>query len=169
MDGAITDIDAGLYDRDEYDWLLRQAAALRARHVTTLDFPHLAEFLEDMARREWRELKSRLTVLLLHIVKFQVQPERASRSWALTVQHQQDQLRMITTSAILRREAEAMLSDVWKRACGLASTETGVPLRSIEALSPLTLDAALEWETPTEFPAPDRPRGFWEDEEEFWS
>ncbi|QYU66437.1 DUF29 family protein [Leptolyngbya sp. 15MV] len=77
MDGVVADGEAD-YRSDEHAWLLRQAALLRAGRLKSVDSENLAEFLEDMAKRDVREVGSRLVVLLHHLLKFQVQPERAT-------------------------------------------------------------------------------------------
>jgi len=57
---------------------------LRAGRASEADLEHIAEEIEALGRRERRELLSRLGVLMAHLLKWQVQPERRSRSWALT-------------------------------------------------------------------------------------
>ncbi|MBV8360820.1 MAG: DUF29 domain-containing protein, partial [Deltaproteobacteria bacterium] len=68
-----------LYERDYYTWALEQARALRARSSEALDWENLAEEVEGLARTEARELKSRLEVLLVHLLKWRYQPNKRSR------------------------------------------------------------------------------------------
>jgi hypothetical protein len=77
-----------LYDSDFYAWTQQQAKLLRSHQLSALDRVHLAEEIEDMGRREKRELASRLEVLLIHFLKWQFQPNLRSRSWQLTVKEQ---------------------------------------------------------------------------------
>lgn len=67
---------ASLYVEDETDWLDAMAAIAREGRLEELDLAHLAEFLEDMAERERREVESRLVVLLMHHLKWNYQPEK---------------------------------------------------------------------------------------------
>ena len=67
-----------LYDRDFYAWANEQAALLRAGKLMEADIQNIAEEIESMGRSEKRELVSRLTVLLLHLLKWQFQPGLAA-------------------------------------------------------------------------------------------
>src|SRR5208337_4270228 len=54
-----------LYTRDETAWLDVMARLIAERRFGELDYEHLHEFLTDMARRDRREVLSRLTALLI--------------------------------------------------------------------------------------------------------
>jgi hypothetical protein len=45
----------------------------------------LNQLIETMSRSERRALQSQLIRLMLHIIKWKIQPERQSRSWLLTI------------------------------------------------------------------------------------
>ena len=76
------------YDRDFHAWVLQNAALLRQGKLDALDLEHIAEELESMGASERRELLHRLQILLLHLLKYQFQPERRGKSWRLTINHQ---------------------------------------------------------------------------------
>ena len=59
-----TVVTASLHDRDFYGWVEQQCAALRAHDSSRLDWDGLKEELEALGRQEYRELVSRLGVLL---------------------------------------------------------------------------------------------------------
>src|SRR3954453_18330275 len=96
MDEAIDDAD--LYEEDFYDWasrqasLLRRAAENRPNVLPGLDWEHLAEEVEDLAKALTRELGSRYKVLLLHLLKWRLQPGLCGPSWRRMVVHQRDEL-----------------------------------------------------------------------------
>ena len=58
-----------LHDQDFYAWANEQAALLRAGRLSEADIEHIAEEIESMGKTEKRELVSRLTILLLHLLK----------------------------------------------------------------------------------------------------
>jgi hypothetical protein len=147
MDGVVAERGPDP-ETDEHGWLLQQAAALRAHRLNALDLDNLAEYLEAMARSEVREVAARLRILFAHMLKFEFQPDRAGRSWALSVLNAQNELLGLLESPTLRREAEAMMPKVWERACKLAATETGLPPSSFPRRNPWSLDQALAWEPP---------------------
>jgi hypothetical protein len=86
------------YETDFYVWTQTQAELLREEEFEELDLPNLIEELEAMGRSERRELVSRLTVLLTHLLKWQYQPEMRSKSWQNTIRVQ-------------RRDIQAILND----------------------------------------------------------
>ncbi|MGZ3390191.1 MAG: DUF29 family protein, partial [Isosphaeraceae bacterium] len=64
-----------LYNKDETAWLDVMARLIAERRFGELDYEHLHEFLTDMARRDRREVLSRLKRLLLHLLKWEHQPD----------------------------------------------------------------------------------------------
>jgi hypothetical protein len=69
------------YNKDFYAWLMKNADLLRQHKFNEVDIEHVAEELESMGKSEKRELTSRLTVLLAHLLKWKFQPALRSRSW----------------------------------------------------------------------------------------
>ncbi len=80
------------YDADFHAWANEQATLLRAGRLSEIDVEHIAEEIETLGRGEKRELVSRLSVLLLHLLKWAHQPERRGKSWELTIKEQRRQL-----------------------------------------------------------------------------
>lgn len=74
-------------------WLQQQAEFLRQGRFAELDVEHLSEELESMGASDKRELASRLTVLLTHLLKWQCQAERRGVSWRLTIAEQRRAIR----------------------------------------------------------------------------
>ncbi|KOR29668.1 hypothetical protein TI03_01745 [Achromatium sp. WMS1] len=81
---------SSLHDTDFYSWTEQQAALLRSNNIAALDIENLIEEIEDMGRSEKRELKSCLRVLLMHLLKWQHQPERQGKSWRITIRVQRE-------------------------------------------------------------------------------
>ena len=81
-----------LYDRDFYAWSREQAELLRAGKLAEADIDHIAEEIDSMGRTEKRELVSRLSVLLLHLLKWRYQPGKRGPSWEASVRVQRNRL-----------------------------------------------------------------------------
>ena len=81
-----------LHDNDFYAWSLEQAALLRAGRVGEADLATIAEEIESMGKTEKRELVSRLTVLLLHLLKLERQPAGRSNPWRLSIANARDEI-----------------------------------------------------------------------------
>lgn len=82
----------GLHATDFFGWTAQQAALLRAGKIDEIDREHLAEEIEDMGKSLQRELVSRLTILFIHLLKWQFQPGYRGNSLRYTIEEQRDQL-----------------------------------------------------------------------------
>ena len=66
-----------LYDKDFYQWTVETAKAIKNKAIDKIDFQHLQQEIEDMGISQLRELESRLDVLLMHLLKWQYQSNKA--------------------------------------------------------------------------------------------
>jgi hypothetical protein len=132
-----------LYESDETAWLEAMADLIRQGRWDDLDYPHLGEYLTDMARRDRREVESRLATLLAHVLKWVHQPDQRSRSWRGTIIEQRQELARQVARGVLRNHAEAVLADVYTEAVERAAAETGLPRSSFPAECPYTLEQLL--------------------------
>ena len=115
-----------LYETDEHAWIESQVAALRNGAYSGLDTDNLIEFLTSMALRDERELESRLIVLYSHIVKMQIQPDRTTRSWKLTIAEQQRAIRrLLKKLPSLSARADSIMRDILPDAFATALEEMG--------------------------------------------
>ena len=73
-----------LYERDFYAWTQDQAEKLRGRAHNDIDWENVAEEIESVGRSQKKEIRSRLAVLMQHLLKWHFQPERRSHSWQST-------------------------------------------------------------------------------------
>ena len=76
------------YESDLYAWSREQAALLRAGRLGEIDAENIAEEILDVGKTEYRVLESALRVLLWHMLKWDHQPEKRSRSWESTILEQ---------------------------------------------------------------------------------
>jgi transposase len=135
------------YEEDFYTWsqeqaaALRRAAAVRVNLPDAIDFVNVAEEIESLGASQLRELYSRYRVLLLHLLKWQYQPERRSRSWQSTIATQRDELaRLLEMSPGLKPKRKAELARAYKGARTAAAIETGLPVERFPELCPYTLE-----------------------------
>jgi Domain of unknown function DUF29 len=84
--------NAAGYDVDFYAWTIEQAGLLRAGRLSEADIENIAEEIESIGRSEKRELVNRLTVLLIHLLKWQAQPAFRDTSWRLTIAERRGRL-----------------------------------------------------------------------------
>jgi hypothetical protein len=115
------------YDEDFYAWSREQADLLRAGKVVDADLENIAEEIESMGKMEKRELTSRLTVLILHLVKWRFQPAKRSRSWRLSVEGQRLDIEdLLQDNPSLRPVVADLIEQAWRRALIDAQKETGL-------------------------------------------
>jgi len=143
MSAGRTETAGDLFLDDETAWLELMSDAVRRRDVESIDWQHLSEYLGDMARRDRREMKSRLVVLLAHLLKWTAQPNQRTRGWAATILEQSQQLADFAGSGVLRAHAEAVLSSAFDSAVKLAAKETGLSADAFPAECPYTFDGLL--------------------------
>ena len=120
---------APLYDRDIIAWANEQARLLRAGRLEQLDLEHIAEEIEDVAKSEQRELASRMAVLLAHLIKWQLQPERRDSSWQRTIREQRNSIarRLRRTPSLAASLTDSdWWADAWGDAVAIATVETGL-------------------------------------------
>ena len=126
-----------LYDLDFYLWITTTAQQLRERKFDELDLDNLIEEIDDMGKDKRREVKSRLRVLLMHLLKYQYQPERRSSSWKSTILEQRHQIEsLLKDSPSLKAYYLEIFADVYKNAVVDASAETSLPAKTFPLDSP---------------------------------
>ena len=117
------------YEHDVIAWANEQARLLRTRQFAALDIEHLAEEIEDVGKSEQRELVNRMAVLLAHLLKWQFQPARRSRSWEATLRVQRAAIahRLQRTPSLKQCLADPdWWQDAWNDALAKAIEETGL-------------------------------------------
>lgn len=133
------------YEQDFYAWTQRTAEMLRARRFDEADIEHVAEEIEDMGRRDVRELNSRMRVLLVHLLKWQVQPDQRSGSWPGTISAQRQELdALLDQSPSLRPKLASGLAGNYARAVKLAAAETGLESERFRQTCPHRVEQVLD-------------------------
>lgn len=133
------------YEKDFYGWTQEQAALLRSGRLTDLDIENLIEEVETMGRSEKRELESRLTVLLLHLLKWKFQEIRRGGSWEMSIIEQR--LRFEETlkeNPGLKPKLDEILLNAYKFAVLQASRETKISRNVFPVSCPWTYDLILD-------------------------
>lgn len=131
----------GAYDTDFYDWAIKQAALLRAGRVQDIDLDNIAEEIESLGRSEKRELVNRLSVLIAHLFKWQLQPSHRGRGWILTIKEQRTKLQQhLRDNPSLRAKLPEAVEDAHGLGVLVAQRETGLA----EGAFPRTCPWAIE-------------------------
>jgi hypothetical protein len=136
-----------LYDEDFFAWTQEAAERLRAGRLGEIDTEHVATEIEDMGKRDFVETKSRLRVLLTHLLKWRFQRAKRSRSWEATIFTQREEIAaLLDESPSLRPRVAAALPATYGAAVRLAALETGLARRTFPKTCPFTLEQVLDAE-----------------------
>ena len=134
-----------LYEEDEHLWLFENARLLKEGRLDLADIQHIAETLEDMGKRDFREIVNRLRVLMTHLLKWIFQPGQRSSSWKGTIAEQRKQLHgEFEDSTNLKNHGKDKFLKVYQDARDIASAETGLPLTVFPEEPPFTFEQVTD-------------------------
>jgi len=134
------------YETDVVAWANEQAALIRAGRFDQLDVQHIAQEIEDVGKSEQRELASRMSVLLMHLIKWQFQPQKRSVSWTLTIKEQRRlskrRIERTPSLAPMLQDSE-WIDDIWVDAKSLTERETGTDQGTLPEVCPWAMADVL--------------------------
>ena len=134
-----------LYDSDFYAWANEQAALLREGRATDADLALIADEIESMGKTEKRELISRLTVLFLHLLKWEHQPQLRGNSWRLSIANARDEIAdVLADNPSLRPHLGEVTATAYKYARRKAAVETESDVEAFPAACPWDFATALD-------------------------
>jgi hypothetical protein len=136
-----------LYERDYYEWAVRNAELLRSGRADEADLAHIAEELESMGSSQRRELLSRLNLLITHLLKWQAQPDRRSNSWKATIRVQRRGIaRLLAEMPSLRGFLADGFAEAYQDGIYGAVAETGLPETDFPKTPAFDLEMLLDEE-----------------------
>ena len=131
------------YETDFYLWTQQQADLLRQGQFNRveLDLANIAEEIESMGKRDRRAIGGYLQNVLMHLLKWQYQPQRRSTSWRLSIRNGREQLLdLLEESPSLKPQLDYFLQKEYPRARNNAADETGLPLTAFPEECPFTIE-----------------------------
>ena len=137
--------NAPLYEGDFVAWLKDQAQRARRGETEDLDLENIAEELEGMARSDRREIRSRLAVLLTHLLKCATHPKRLSSAWLGTIADQRDGIAdLIEDSPSLRNYPAEILERCYPKARRDAARQMRLPESAFPEDCPFKVEDILD-------------------------
>ena len=138
---------AQLYETDFVAWTEQTVQLIRAGQFGQVDWEAVIEEIESLGRSERRELKSRLEVLLQHLLKWQYQSNLQSGSWRNTIDEQRNRIEdLLQESPSLKPYLEEVLTECYRRGRKAASNETELSLDTFPVECPYTITQVLDAE-----------------------
>jgi hypothetical protein len=81
-----------LYEQDFALWSEKMADLIAAKRFEDLDIDNLVEEIRDLSKRERDRLLSSVRLILHHLLKWDHQPEKRSRSWQIIIERERKNL-----------------------------------------------------------------------------
>jgi len=118
-------MQSNLYETDFYAWTLEQSKLLKAGDLKNLDIVNLVEEVESLGKQQRQELRNRLGVLIGHLLKWNYQPEKRSKSWRVTIREQRREiLRHLKENPSLKPYLPEAIADAYESGLDLVVRET---------------------------------------------
>ena len=128
-------------------WIEQTVNHLKNGNLDALDLDNLIEEISDMGRNNRREVFSRLKVLLMHLLKWQYQPEKQTNSWINTIDEQREQLELILRdSPSLKPYVADIFAECYQKAVRGTVNETNLPKENFPVDCPFTQEQVLNWD-----------------------
>ncbi len=139
-----------LYHQDYYQWLLTTFKQLQNSDYSQVDWENLLEELESLAKAQKRELKSRLIVLIEHLLKltyWESERDDNARGWKNTIVEQRRQIELLLEDS---PSLQPLLADLFEscyvRAKQDTSYKTGLPIEIFPQSPPFSFEQALKFD-----------------------
>lgn len=134
-----------LYETDYLKWIERTVERLQVQDYSNIDWENLIEEIEDMGRSERKSFKGNLIVVLIHLLKWQYQPELRSGSWkGSIVEHRRRIREALKDSPSLKPYFEEVFAGCYLDAVEQASAETELPVETFPQVCPFTSAEVLD-------------------------
>jgi hypothetical protein len=133
-----------LYSTDFSTWISQTAQLLRERRWHDIDVANLIDEVEDLGKSERRAIDSQLTRLLLHLLKWQYQPQRRSDSWLDSITDARTQIDLaIQDSPSLKGYPAEQLEESYRRARRQAAIQTKLEISVFPQTCQYSLDLVV--------------------------
>ena len=138
------------YDRDLYSWAVEQAALLRAGRISEADALNIAEEIDDVGNELYFRFESALRIILLHLLKWDHQPQRRSCSWWSSITVQRNQVRrLLQKNPGLKSSVPQAFEAAYEDARAEAASQTRLNPRAFPANCPYSfrdiMERAVDW------------------------
>ena len=143
-----TDPRTSLYEQDFYLWIQETVELLKKGQLEQLDIENLIEEVDSMGKSQRKELKTRLTVLIEHLLKLQywtTEKDYNTRGWRNTIVEQRRQIAYtLADSPSLKAIVNDIFLDCYQDARNDTLRKYQLPLTLFPQESPFSLLEVLD-------------------------
>lgn len=130
---------SNLYETDFYAWTLEQSKLLKEGDFKHLDITNLVEEIESLGKQQRQELRNRLGILIGHLLKWDYQPEKRSKSWRVTIRGQRREiLQILEENPSLKSYLAEAIADAYESGKDLVVGETPLDYVDLPESCPYT-------------------------------
>lgn len=142
---------ANLYETDFYAWTVEQSKLLKEGDFQHLDLVNLVEEIESLGKQQRQELRNRLGVLIGHLLKWDYQPEKRSKSWRVTMREQRREiLQLLKENPSLKLYLEEAMTQAHEAGLDLVVKETPLDYGDLPEHCPYSLEQLFDPDFPTD-------------------
>ena len=130
------------YEADYGAWIAAQAAALQSGRYQDLDIPNLVDEVESLGRSDFAAFTSAIEIVLLHMLKWDIQPERRTSSWVASIdEHRSRIAQHLEDNPSYKARLSDAVTRAWRTAPAKAAAETNLPQKLFPKQNPFDWDA----------------------------
>jgi hypothetical protein len=138
-----------LYETDFYAWTQAQAELLKLGKLDALDIANLVEEIESLGKQQKQELRSRLGILIGHLLKWQYQPGSRSKSWRVTIREQRRRIKEhMLDNPSLKSYLDRAILEAYQDGVDLVLKETPLDEKNLPEECPYTLKQLFDSDFP---------------------
>lgn len=133
------------YDSDLTAWAKETAQLLRERHWNAIDWEHLIEEVEGLGKSERSAIASQMERIMVHLLKWQYQPQRRSDSWLDSINDGRSQIRRkLEDSPSLQGYPQQVLAKEYARARRETARQTRLAIDIFPEGCPYLIEQVIE-------------------------
>ncbi len=126
-------------------WIHQTAQLVKEERWQEIDWVHVIEEIEDLGKSEQRGISSQITRLLLHLLKWQYQPQRRSDSWLDSITDARTQIELaLEDSPSLKNFPAEQLDSCYHRARRQAAKQTRIEISNFPPTCPYALIQVMD-------------------------
>jgi hypothetical protein len=138
-------ISTNLYEIDYHQWLEHNLKLLQNKEFDQIDLENIIEELASLGRSEKSALRNNLTILLMHLLKWDYQPQKRTNSWRYTIiEHRRRILNLFKDAPSLKNFFSEILTETYQDAVVDASAETHLPINYFPSEIPYDIEELFD-------------------------
>jgi hypothetical protein len=142
---------ANLYETDFYAWTLEQSKLLKEGDFKHLDITNLVEEIESLGKQQRQELRNRLGILIGHLLKWDYQSEKRSKSWRVRIREQRREIwQLLKENPSLKPYLIEAIAHAHESGIDLVVKETPLNYEDLPQNCPYTSEQLFDPDFPTD-------------------